>query len=231
MVGEPLSRADLLLRRVYGDFSHDGDGCDLDRGIQGDQVWQSRWRRLAALTFPRNMVPQGKQGNAFLLELAAELDGVREGKWNSERPLVFFAVMLQRSPGVTRAKDIRAAIQQRLRMWQEAKYDALVDNAESIAWNNASTKPSATSEDSAARKFNAKVISGRLRQAVRELTSKAGGEFCIRTRSMPNLERRYSKSYQANTPRRGNRVQKRCQTTLCARILCPSCRRKRPWRL
>ena len=175
VVGEPLSRADLLLRRVYGDFSRDGDGCDLDRGIQGDQVWQSRWRRLAALTFPRNMVPQGKQGNAFLLELAAELDGVREGKWNSERPLVFFAVMLQRSPGVTRAKDIRAAIQQRLRMWQEAKYDALVDNAESIAWNNASTKPSATSEDSAARKFNAKVISGRLRQAVRELTSKAGG--------------------------------------------------------
>ena len=97
----PPSWADLLLKGVYGDYPRDGDGCLLARGIQGDRVWQGYWRRLASLSFPRNSVPQGKQGNTFLLQLALELDGVREGKWNSEKPLVFAAVVLQRSQGVT----------------------------------------------------------------------------------------------------------------------------------
>ena len=76
---------------------------------------------------------------------------------------------------MTRAEDIRAAVQQRLRMWQNNKFDALVDDTELTAWSNASTHSKTTSADNAARKFNAKLISGRLRQAVRELTSKTGG--------------------------------------------------------
>ena len=92
--GELLCRADLLLGEVYGDYPHHGDGCHLDNDIQGNRIWQSYWKRLVSLTFPRNTVPQGKQGTAFLLHLALELDGVREGQWNSERPLVFAAVIL-----------------------------------------------------------------------------------------------------------------------------------------
>ena len=60
-------------------------------------------------------------------------------------------------------------------MWQENKFGALVDNTEMTAWSNASTHSKTTSADNAARKFNAKLISGKLRQAVRELTSTASG--------------------------------------------------------
>lgn len=76
---QSLSQADLLLKGVYGDYPHDRDGCSLTRDIQGDQVGQDYWRRLASQNFPRNFIPQVKQGNAFVLQLASELDGVREG--------------------------------------------------------------------------------------------------------------------------------------------------------
>ena len=100
---------------------------------------------------------------------------------------MFAAVVLQRSPGVTRAKDIRAAVKQRLTLWLDEKYDSLVDTTEMIAWQNVATRSPTVSDDTAARNFDAKLISGRLSQAVRELTSRAGRGVYYRIPSTSNL--------------------------------------------
>ena len=45
-------------------------------------------------------LPTGTVGNKLLYLLVDEWKGVREGKWNSERPLVFVMVVLQQVEGV-----------------------------------------------------------------------------------------------------------------------------------
>jgi hypothetical protein len=63
---------------------------------------------MVQLSSTRYHVPQGKIGRRFLSIFTSELRGVRDRRWNSERPLVFVATILQTTPGVRRSKDIRS---------------------------------------------------------------------------------------------------------------------------
>ena len=122
--------ADLLLDSIFGDHVHPNDGSQLDGGFSDDQKWQSRWRRMVQLSPTRYSVPKGKVGRRFLVILRLEFLGVRERKWNSERPLVFVATILQKTPGVRRAKDIRRRLARRMDLWDQGVHSALIDDTE-----------------------------------------------------------------------------------------------------
>jgi len=166
--------ADRLLDSVFGDHLHSNPGFHLDGGVPSDQVWQQRWKLLVGLPSVRYNVPKGVVGRRFITTLTTEFRMVRERQSNSERPLVFVAVVLPRAPGVRAAKDIRLRLAQRLDLWDQGQYQALVDDteAESLARRGPRHPPD---DDTAARRYNARVLSGRLRQAVRSLTDRGGG--------------------------------------------------------
>ena len=106
--------------------------------------------------------------------LAAEFRGVRERRWNAERPLVFCAVVLQTTPGVRRARDIRRRVDRRLDLWEEGKFAGLV--GDTVAEGHAAGgRGGAPKESSPGRAYNGKVLAGKLRSAVRGATDRGGG--------------------------------------------------------
>jgi hypothetical protein len=163
-----------MLDTVYGDHAHANDGRHLDGGYSDDHKWQSLWQRTVQLAPTRYAVPKGAVGKRFLVILTREFCGVRERHWNSERPLLFAATILQTTPGVRRSRDIRRRLARRMDLWEQGCYVALVDDTEvEIRSRISSTRP--RDEEAQARAFNARVLSGRLRSACRSLTSRDGG--------------------------------------------------------
>lgn len=167
------TEADRLLDEVFGDHAHDNDGAHLGGGVVGDKTWQQRWLRMVQLNQPHYDLPKGKVGQRFLSMLVNEFRGVRERKWNSERVVVFITTVLRRTPSVKRACDVRARILQRLALWETGCFAALVDDTESEAMAGGA-RPSKDAE-AEARAYDAQVLSGRLRRAVRRLTARDGG--------------------------------------------------------
>jgi hypothetical protein len=119
-------------------------------------------------------VPKGKVGSCFLAKLASEFRGIRARTWNSERPLVYVAVILQTTPGVKRVRDIRRRIEHRMNLWYEGKYTALVGDTKAEVQSRHGSHP-VQDDESKARAFNSKVLSGRIRAAVRNLTNRDQG--------------------------------------------------------
>lgn len=173
--GYVLSPADRLLDTLYGDHVHPNDGCHLAGGVDDDHHWRSRWKRLVQHSPTRYSVPKGRVGRRFLSILTREFQSVRERHWNSERPMVFIAAVLQRGDGVSRARDIRDRLMQRMDLWEEGHHAALVDDTEALLLSRAGPCRRTPDPESEARAFNSKVLSGRLRPAVRRLTSRDGG--------------------------------------------------------
>ena len=171
--GYVATPADLMLAGVYGDYVHMNDGTHLAGGVVDDAAWQRRWRRAASLPQRPYGLPKGKVGKRFLTVLVAEFAGVRERRWNSERPMLLGMLVLARQREVSRASDIRKRILQRMDLWRAGAYDLLLDDVELEARRQ---RPGpAKSDDTEARAFKAAVEAGRLRRAVRRLTSREGG--------------------------------------------------------
>ena len=109
--------------------------------------------------------------------LAAEWREVLKKSWNSERPLVFAHVVLTKTLGVRRAREIRARITRRMDLWERGQHAGLVGNAEAEA---AAQEVRAASggkeeEDAVARIYHDTVLSSKLQQAVRWATDREGG--------------------------------------------------------
>jgi len=173
--GNHLTPADRKLDTVFGDIIHPNDGTHLDGGVQEDRLWQARWRRMAQIAPTHYAVPRGAVGRRFLTILTNEFRTAREGRTsNSEKPIVFVSVILPKTPGVRAAKDIRQRLQQRMDLWIQGNYAALVDDTEAESLARVGTPPE-PDEETRARAFNARVLSGRLRSAVRALTNRDGG--------------------------------------------------------
>ena len=160
---------------VFGDTIHRNDGRHLDGGIGDDQRWQRRYDDVVANTHTLYLPPQGRIGAAVITQLAAELRGVRERKWNSERPLVFAACILRRRHGCVKAADIKRRIDQRLSLWQEGRFDALIQDVTASALADAGHRSTKSDDETIARRYNSKVLDGELRAAIRQLTARASG--------------------------------------------------------
>ena len=70
--------------------------------------------------------PPGKVGRRFTAVMDAEWQGMLNWKWNSKRPLIFAHVVLTKTLGTRKARDIRANIDRRLDLWNRWIHTSLV---------------------------------------------------------------------------------------------------------
>jgi hypothetical protein len=87
--------------------------------------------------------------------------------------VVFISVILQKK-GVSKARDIKRRITNHLDHWEKgSRRDLVNDVLVNAQWGACSRSP--PTEENIARAFNAKILSGRIRQAVRSVTNRDGG--------------------------------------------------------
>ena len=120
----------LLLQGVYGEVPHPNDGSHLDRGVADDTIWKRCGQWLAAQSASSYVTPSGAVGRRFIAILVAELRRVLNRSWNSERPLVFSHIVLTKTLGFRRAKDIRAMITRQMDLWERSLHAGLVGDTE-----------------------------------------------------------------------------------------------------
>ena len=106
-------------REVYGDKIYQNDGRHLNGGIADDQIRQARYDAVVANPHQLYLPPQGKVGAEVVSLMASELQGVRERKWNSERPLILMACILCRKHGCVKANEINRCIAMGLNLWRQ----------------------------------------------------------------------------------------------------------------
>ena len=75
-------------------------------------------------------MPSGEVGRCFTAILATECRGVLNRSWNSEIPLVFVQVVLTKTLGLRRAREIRAWITRRMDLWARGMNAGLVGDSE-----------------------------------------------------------------------------------------------------
>ena len=130
---------------------------------------------IVGLPPQRYNVPNGAVGRLFVRELAAELSGVTERRWNSERFIVFQAVILQRSAEVKQAKDIRERIQWRMKEWKAGNFDMLIQETVRTSLGLLSDIRQGQYEEQISKTFTRMVLQGKIRQAVRFVTERGLG--------------------------------------------------------
>ena len=119
-----------MLQGVYGDYPHHNDGSHLDGGFTDDAIWQRCWHRLATQFSSWYATSSGTVWRRFMAILAAEWHGVLRWNWNSERTLIFSHVVLTKTLGVRRAREIQAWITRQMDLWDRVLYARLVGDAE-----------------------------------------------------------------------------------------------------
>ena len=180
LASQTLTPADAKLIGVFGDTIHRNDGRHLHGGIGAelDRLWQGRYDAVVANAHRLYSPPNGAIGKDVISQFAKELKAVRKRECNSERPLCFLAVVLARRPGLTKSAGIKRRVKNRLALWQEGKFDALVQDTTNLALARAGGTRRVASDESKARSFNTSVLDGNLRKAVRNLTGgECGGVF------------------------------------------------------
>ena len=80
--------------------------------------------------------------------------------WNSDRPIVYAAVVLQKSSTVHSAGDICRNIAQQMDLWDEGKWHALIDDIESKLLKKVSAQQHAYNDNSISWAYSARVLSG-----------------------------------------------------------------------
>jgi hypothetical protein len=161
-----LTDTDHRLCSVFGDTIHQNDGTHLDGGIgvAEDAKWQRLHLRVVACNLPLYDLPNGRWATRFLETLTNLCVGVVERRWNSERPLVFQACILQTVRGISRFHDVKPIIWGRLDAWDAERYVALVREVEEATLDvggggggRRARKEDATSR---ARKYHNMVLGG-----------------------------------------------------------------------
>ena len=149
------------MQGVYGDLPHHNDGSHLDGGIADDAARQRCWRRLAAQSASWYATPSGAVGHRFTAILAAEWRGVLNRSWISERPLVFAHVVLTKTLGIRRAREIWARITRRMDLWERGQNAGLVGDAEAegAAREGRAAFSSGEEDDAVARSFPESTVS------------------------------------------------------------------------
>ena len=128
--------ADDLIFGVYRDTAHHNTGEHMPRGIDPvrDAFWRRQYKKIVMSRLRLVDLPAGKVTERFILRLVQEFKGLRESLWNSERVLVFLAVILRQEPDVRKYCNIQKFIAKRLDEWEAGRYTTLVCNVEERVW-------------------------------------------------------------------------------------------------
>ena len=70
--------ADDKLFSVYQDWVHQNPGTHMDSGIEEDDKWQQRWKKIICLTTQCYDVFSVRERKKFVLTLAVDLDRIRK---------------------------------------------------------------------------------------------------------------------------------------------------------
>ena len=177
-----LTAADRRLLGIFGDTIHLNDGTHLDGGIgvNEDARWQRLHTRVASCSLPLYDLPNGRWAHRFLSMLTDLWVGVIQRRWNSERPLVFQAVILRRVRGITRFHEVKPIIWGRLDAWDAGRFVALVKELEeaNLDSGGGGRRVEVRRQDDAtslARRYDAMVLGGKVRAAVRMVTNRGTG--------------------------------------------------------
>ena len=112
-------------------------------------------------------VPSGKVGRWFIGMLGAEVQGVRDRRWNSERFTFFLAVILQRARHVTKSHAIRRRIKKRLDAWGAGNHAMLVGDTLRCCEEYLTSARREETAEHWAQTYHSLVLCGKLRSAVR----------------------------------------------------------------
>ena len=119
-------------------------------------------------------LPSGKVTEKFIIAARDEFEGVRLRKWNSERVICFFAAILRKEPGKQKYGEVRKLLAMRLQLWEQGKFATLCRAcAERGRVTTIIRRP--IDKERRARKFNALVLAGKVRSAVRQATDRSEG--------------------------------------------------------
>ena len=115
-----------MLVGVYGDHIHYNDRTHLDGGVADAALWKRLWKKLSAQLASWYATPPGIVGRRFTVLLSAYLQGVHGISWKSKRPLIFTHVILTKTSGASKAKEICTMISRWLELWEEGQYAGLI---------------------------------------------------------------------------------------------------------
>ena len=118
------SEVDVLMSRAF-DFT-----LTKDLAISGgDRISLERWQSIIQLSGKHYDLPRGPCGRRYIDLLSEEIRHLSRGNYPSDRLIVFSSVVLQRDKLVRTGTDIRRTLNRRMSMWEENKFDLLVQEA------------------------------------------------------------------------------------------------------
>jgi hypothetical protein len=168
--GYELTAADQKLDEVYGDHVHDNDATHLDGGIPDDPQMQQWYLEVTGCPLSEYTLPKGGVGRRFLAIFVQLWYDVIDRKCNSEKPFLFQAVVMQRAPTVKGFSAVRKRLTQRMNMWEAGDISSLVDDTLGLFRGQIRDSRSKVDLEAATRACDAKLRSGRLREAVNNYT-------------------------------------------------------------
>ena len=134
---QAFTAADRKLMGAFGDTIHQNAGTQIHGacGRTMDRRWQHLHGRIAAGKPRFYNLGRGRIAHRFINLLTAEMNGAREGLWNSERFLCFPASILQMLRGMMRTTgEIKLMLEERMNVWEEGRYCTIVKSVEG-QWN------------------------------------------------------------------------------------------------
>ncbi len=163
---------DTELIKIYGDTVHRNLGTHLTGNITNDPQWYYIWFQLISYHHPLYTPPQSKLGRDIVKTIAAEFEGVRNRKWNSEKALLFPIIILRKSHQKLNSQEIKHRLQFRLDQWNKGHFIELATDTITEAYQYHESKSPDLDMDEKLQIFNQLVYHGKLREALRFLTNK-----------------------------------------------------------
>ena len=141
-----------------------------------DSDWVSRWKLITHLSGSHYFLPRGQCGRRYVSTLTDEINLLTRGAFPSERAIVFSSVILQRDKSVRGSRDIVRTLNRRLDLWAQKKYD-LVQEASRCdrTYRNNRHRQDHRDDDHIERVFTRLMLLGKVRAAMRWLTSRSKG--------------------------------------------------------
>lgn len=144
-------------------------------GIDGNFPWERRWKQASSLNGKQYILPNGVIGRQFVQLITNELLLVINNEnIGCEKLFVLCACILQKDVSIKMGADVRRLLKKRMTMWTDEKYDELLEEA--IRCDKRIKHGVQKCEDShKIRIFTRLVMQGKLRDATRWITDRAGG--------------------------------------------------------